>query len=390
MMKVCDVVLDSIWYDPRVRKQLIEYKNHGIEICAVGLRDRQYDEEKQEKMIPCEYNIVSAPNPRVSIKVIAKFLGKFKKNRKIKEAIVAYKPDLIHANDLTALIPAYAAAKKLKCSLIYDSHEINTENYSRKKKYFYSFIMKRIEGFLVRRVDLMICVSHAAADYFAKTYKIEKPMVVTNCSLKAEQVKKQGVNTEGTFEVLNHGQFYEGRGYDIMVGALDFLSGYKNIRLAIRGFGRMEPELRDAVAKSDNKEAFIFYPPVNTDELIEYASKSDVGIAITVPISLNFKLAVSNKLFEYASAGLPVIMSDVPEHRYLNNKYHFGIIIKENSPKDLADAIIKLYTDREFYDACAENAKCMSDTLNWENEFDKLIKQEYSIYNIKMGRNVNG
>ena len=29
-MKVCDVVLNSIWYDPRVRKQIIEYRKQGV------------------------------------------------------------------------------------------------------------------------------------------------------------------------------------------------------------------------------------------------------------------------------------------------------------------------------------------------------------------------
>ena len=31
-MKVCDVVLNSIWYDPRVRKQIKGYISNGIEL----------------------------------------------------------------------------------------------------------------------------------------------------------------------------------------------------------------------------------------------------------------------------------------------------------------------------------------------------------------------
>ena len=68
----------------------------------------------------------------------------------------------------------------------------------------------------------MVCVSHAAAEYFAKEYKIPMPMVVTNCSLKAEQSISEEKNTG--FEVLNHGQFYAGRGYDIMIEAVPYKS----------------------------------------------------------------------------------------------------------------------------------------------------------------------
>ena len=69
-------------------------------------------------------------------------------------------------------------------------------------------------------------------------------------------------------------------------------------------------------------------------------------------------------------------MSDVPEHRYLNEKYQFGVILPENTPKAFADAVIKLYTDKAFYQQCAENAKKLSRDVNWENEFAKLIETE--------------
>lgn len=378
-MKVCDVVLNSIWYDPRVRKQLTEYKAQGVDVCAVGLKCHRYDTDKLS-MIPCRANIVQIDSRYDGHQsgVFRKLKREWLRHRSLVDAIVREKPDVIHANDLNALIPAYAAARKLKCKLIYDSHEVNVENYVSSKRPTQAVIMEAIERYLVRRVDLMVCVSHAAADYFAKKYRISTPMVVTNCSLQKEMVDEQGQKNEG-FEVLNHGQFYEGRGYDIMVRACAKLAEYPEIKLAIRGFGSMEGQLREMANALDNKEQFLFYPPVNVQELIPMAAKSHVGVAITVPVCLNFKLSVSNKLFEYASAGLPVIMSDIPEHRYLNDKYQFGIVIPDNEPQTFTDAVIKLYTDEEFYARCAENAKRLSNEINWENEFAKLLDFEKSI-----------
>ena len=71
-------------------------------------------------------------------------------------------------------------------------------------------------------------------------------------------------------------------------------------------------------------------------------------------------------------------MSDIPEHRYLNEKYQFGIVIPENTPQAFAEAAIKLYTDKGFYQKCAENAIKLSDEINWENEFGKLLNFEKS------------
>lgn len=376
-MRVCDVVLNSVWYDPRVRKQLVEYQAQGIEVSCVGMKCNRYDEEKIAR-IPCPVTIVStrAKYEGRQRNPMKKVLRERCRNRDLCDAIVAYKPDVIHANDLNALIPAAMAAKELGCALIYDSHEIYVENFFNGGKRMYARMLKAKERKLCKKVDKMICVSHAAAEYFAREYKIPKPMVITNCSLKAEQVMSSEKNPG--FEVLNHGQFYAGRGYDIMVEASQYLKEYPEIKLAMRGFGVMEQQLRDRTEELKAQNV-VFYPKVLVEELIPYASHSMVGVAMTEAICLNFKLSVSNKLFEYASAGLPVIMSDIPEHRYLNEKYQFGIVLEDNEPETFAKAVIKLYTDQAFYAKCAENAKILSEEVNWETEFAKLITEEKEI-----------
>lgn len=377
-MKVCDVVLNSIWYDPRVRKQIIEYKNQGVEVSCVGYRCNRFDEEQVQKL-PCPASIVSIDSKYDGKQkgIIRKVMRERKKNRAVKEAILACAPDVIHANDLNALIPAYAASRKLKCRLVYDSHEINTDNYTGKKNRFLRVYYQAMESRLVHKVDLMVSVSHAASDYFAQEYHIQKPMVITNCALASENISQSAEKNEG-FEVLNHGGFYAGRGYDLMVEAAPLLKEYPEIRLALRGFGSIENQLHKR-AEELNATNVVFYPKVKVEELIPLAAGSMVGVAITEPICLNFKLSVSNKLFEYAAAGLPVIMSDIPEHRYLNEKYRIGIILEENTPACFAEAVKKLYSDREFYNVCAKCARRMSEEVNWENEFSKLIGIERTL-----------
>lgn len=371
-MKVCDVVVNSIWYDPRVRKQINAYMSYeDIELSCVGFKCPKYNEEKV-KDIPCRVDFAE-PNSKYAGKLknpIKKILREISGQKAITKLIIEQNPDIIHANDLNALIPAYKAAKKLKCKLVYDSHEVFVENFFSQKKKLYAAYLKAKERHIVRRIDKMVCVSHAAADYFAKIYNIDKPMVVTNCSLKSEQFISR-IKNDG-FEALNHGQFYAGRGYDIMVESIPYFKDYPEIVLAIRGYGYLEKQLRNRVAEIGD-ENFKFYSPVHVKDLISSASLSHVGVAITEAICLNFKLSVSNKIFEYASAGLPVIMSDIPEHRYLNGKYNFGIVLKEDTPKAFAEALIKLYTDKELYNEYSQNAIRLSREVNWENEFKKLV-----------------
>ncbi len=380
-LKICVIVMNSVWYDPRVRKQIEEYIRCGHEVSVVGHKCARYDAEKV-KQIPAPTNIVHmekyAGKQRSPIK---KILRERLRNQALSDAIVATKAQVIHANDYNALVPAYSAAKKLGCVLIYDSHEIYAENeVTMALPAILARYVRRNEKRMCRRLDQMVCVSHAAADYFAEIYGIPTPMVVTNCALKREISLSEG-KCHG-FEVLNHGQFYEGRGYDIMVEAAELLKDLPEVSLAMRGFGRMEDQLRRRVEELQ-AENVRFYPGVLVQELIPEASKSHVGVAITEPACLNFKLSVSNKLFEYAAAGLPVIMSDIPEHRYLNEKYDFGIILEENTPQCFAKAVRTLYEDKALYNRLADNACHLSREVNWETEFNRLIQRERELVHEK-------
>ncbi len=373
-MKICDVVVNSVWFDPRVRKQIAEYIRQGHEVYAVGYQCSRYDAQKVAQM-PAPAQIIHLGSYHGKLhSPLKKLYREHLRNKAMEEAIVKTKPDVIHANDYAALVPAFRAAKRLKCALVYDSHEICAANdYSHRHASLVSKLIYRHERKMCRKLDQMVCVSHAAAAYFAKEYNIETPMVVTNCALAAE-IPEVSVKHE-CFEVLNHGQFYEGRGYDLMVEAAPLLRDLPQVRLAMRGFGRIEDALHKR-AQELHAENVIFYPKVLVQELIPEASKSHVGVAITEPICLNFKLSVSNKLFEYAAAGLPVIMSDIPEHRYLNETYHFGLILEQNTPECFAEAVRTLYENRELYETLAANARRLSREVNWETEFGRLIEKE--------------
>ena len=380
-MRICVIVINSVWYDPRVRKQIEEYLRDGHEVQVVGYKCARYDEEKVAQ-IPAPTQIVHVEKyAGKQSSTVKKLLRERLRNQALTEAIIKTKPQVIHANDYDALVPAYAAAKKLGCALIYDSHEIFMENdFARRLPAPLVKYMTWNEKRICRRVDQMVCVSHAAAEYFTKKYGIAEPMVVTNC-IPLRELPRTEEKHEG-FEILNHGQFYEGRGYELMIDSAPLLKELPNVRLALRGFGRTEEQLhkRAEDLKADN---VVFYPKVLVQELVPEAAKSHVGVAVTEPICLNFRLSVSNKLFEYAAAGLPVILSDIPEHRYLNEKYDFGILLKENTARAFAQAVVSLYEDKALYNRLANNALKLTREVHWEREFQRLIQREKELVHEK-------
>lgn len=378
-MKVCDCVKNSIWYDPRVRKQISEYKRNNIDVVAVGCICPRYSKEDVDK-IECPVLLAKIPTDyyQRGLSVFKKAYRDLKTNYGMYKLIKSCGADIVHANDLNALIPAYFAAKRSRMKIVYDSHEIFIENpWIAKRKWLHSLLF-HIERYLIRRVDLLVNVSYAAGEYMGNLYPVKSRIVVTNCISETTVSKIKIQSKNKGFEVLNHGQFYGGRGYDVMVDSSPLISDLQDVKLVLRGFGPMEESLRDKVHQNHFNNV-VFAAPVKTNELIPFASSSHVGVAITQKICLNFELSISNKIFEYAAAGLPVIMSDIPEHRYLNNKYHFGIVLDEDTPVCLAAAIRELFLNHELYSQLSENARKFSADVTWEREFKKLLDFEFKL-----------
>lgn len=372
-MKIADVVKNSIWHDPRVRKQIISYVAHGYDVAGIGVFDNRYNELELSKL-GC-HNLINKQEVKNGKTIFGKVLREIKTNKKIMRSIINYNPDVIHANDLNALIPAFKAYKKIikkkKVLLIYDSHEIFLENpwinRNKIKKMVWGFHERRIIG----KADIFVCVSNAAKLYFESKYRIKKIIVVTNSVMKSSILHpKMFVKDQ---DILIQGQFYPGRGYFEIIDAAS-RSSDSNITFTLRGYGQLEKQLKNKAEELGLKNLF-FATPVKTSELIKSASQSSIGVAITQKISKNFIYSVSNKIFEYAAAGLPVIMSDIPEHKYLNDIYNFGVIINQDDGNSILKAISTILKSKEQYEMFSKNAIKMAQQTCWETEFNKLIKE---------------
>lgn len=375
-MKLSVVVSNSLKKDPRVIKQIKVAIAAGHEVQFVGYRDTFLDRDFLNAL-NCRCDIVDLGDDYVG-----KLHSVFKKIRRrlvrreiARRYLCDFQPDVIHANDFDTLGFCYRAAKKCKSGLVYDSHEIFAENLDIAGHKWLNRMIVRSERRLVHKIDRMICVSNAAAAYFEKKYAIPRPTVITNCPMK--NTLPLLPKTPDVFEAVYQGQMMHGRGYEEFAEAAEFLPD--GIRLVFRGYGELEPLLRKTVEDKRLSDKVLFAKPVEVAELVQAASASHVGVVLTKPVNINFERSVSNKLFEYAAAGLPVILSDVPEHRYLNDRYHFGVIIDEVTPQKIAQAIVMLSRDADTYRRLADNARRMSEEINWENESKRLLEIYQSV-----------
>ena len=378
-MKISIVVSNTLKKDPRVIKHIKVALAAGHEVQFVGFLDENLDIDFLNG-VGCRYDIVDLGSDYVGHlhSVYKKIRRRIVRKKMAIRYICDFQPDVIHANDFDMLDLGYRAAKKCNAGIVYDSHEIFAENIGIAEHKWAKKLIIRSERRLVHKIDRMISVSNAAADYFVKKYSIPRPTVITNCPMRNPLPLKE--KTKGVFEVVYQGLMVRGRGYEEFANAAKYLPD--GICLKFRGYGSLEAQLRATVNEENLSEKVLFDQPVEVAELVQAASASHVGVVLTRPVNLNFLLSVSNKVFEYAAAGLPVIMSDVPEHRYLNEKYHFGMILDEVTPQKIAEAITYLYQNESAYQTMAENAKRMSEEMNWEAESKKLLEIYHSVYQI--------
>ena len=89
-------------------------------------------------------------------------------------------------------------------------------------------------------------------------------------------------------------------------------------------------------------------------------------------ICLNHRYALPNKLFQYIQAGLPVIVTDLPEMKRVAEEYRIGEVFPSGDYNKLAEKIDKLLSDinllKEYHLAALNAAK----ELNWEKEKKRL------------------
>lgn len=284
--------------------------------------------------------------------------------------------DIYHSHDLEMLPVGYTASRRTKGKSVYDAHELYTElRYVPKVQ---RVIFGLIERILVHRVDAMITTNDVVADLYSRRYGIRKPTVLMNCPTYNPQ--RLGNSSNGLRATLGvplgepiiiySGGLQQDRGLEQMVDAMRFLD--RGV-LVFLGWGYQESLLRDLAAARGLDKRVIFCPPVPSDKVSEYISSASVGIICTQNTSLNNYYTSPNKLFEYLTAGLPVVASDFPFLRYVIETHRIGKACDPTSPQDIARALAWVLSDEYRYQDLRANVLKAAAVFNWDNEARKLV-----------------
>jgi glycosyltransferase involved in cell wall biosynthesis len=284
--------------------------------------------------------------------------------------------DVYHSHDLDTLLAAYVAKRRTGGRLVYDSHELFTEQ--RYIPRVERLLFRLVERFLIHRVDAVVTVNAFVANELSKRYRIGPPLVVMNCSPLARQSGKQdgsslrrALGLDDAVPIIVHvGKFNSDRGSEKLVSAVPCL---KRGVIVFLGWSDKEGGLRELVSEKGLAGRVFFAPPVAPDHVVSHIRSAQVGVMPFLDLGLSYYYATPNKLWECIGAGLPIVCSDFPAVKSIVEGYHLGRTCNPEDPADIAAAINWVLADRGRYEEMKANALEAAKIFNWENESRKLL-----------------
>ena len=286
------------------------------------------------------------------------------------------KPDVVNVHSLSVLPIGILFKFFLKTKVVYDAHELETETNGFKgikKK-----INKWLERKLIKHVDMTIVVSESIADWYVKEYRMRRPPVILNAPRKRELKTKNhfrenlGIRDDQII-LLYQGGLMAGRGVHLILDAFKARENNKVVAVFM-GYGELEIDIKNAASEHRN---IFFYPAVSPHIVLEYTASADFGISLIENTCLSYYFCMPNKLFEYAMAGLPVLVSNMKDMSELVNKNKIGAVISDFSAAGINRAIDDfLMQDLTSMKANAYLVACKN---AWEVQEQKMLKAYQAI-----------
>jgi glycosyltransferase involved in cell wall biosynthesis len=302
-------------------------------------------------------------------------------------AAAAPTADVYHGHDLSGLPAALAAAARPDRGgrVVYDSHEIFLESGSNATRPAWARAwFARLERGWVARSDALVTVNDALAADLTRRYRPRRTVVVHNCpprwnpSTGSEDALRSAAGVDaGTPIALYHGGFSTQRGLPEFAASI-LEPGLEGIHAVFLGYGRQSETLERLAAEPRFDGRVHVLDPVQPDALVTFISTADVGVMPIQPSTLNHILSTPNKLFECLAAGVPVVVSDLPEMRRIvldDPDGPLGTVCDPSSPPSIAHAI-QAILGRTASEAADLRARCLRAAharWNWETEVARLL-----------------
>lgn len=256
--------------------------------------------------------------------------------------------------------------------VIYDAHEdvprdiLHKDWIPKPLRVLMATVTERIENFIARRLDWVVSATPFIRDRFLSA---GCRAIDINNFPRLGELDSQSDSGENLRDCVCYaGAIAEDRGVLQMVDA----SALSGVKLILAG-RYSSPMLRESLTQRPGWAFVEERGLVQRQHLPQVFSVSFAGLVLFHPIPNNVN-AQPNKLFEYMSAGLPIIASDFPLWRQIVDQVGCGICVDPLNAEAISKAINWLDANPNAARKMGERGmSAVQQRFNWEAEGEKLM-----------------
>ncbi len=298
----------------------------------------------------------------------------------------ACKADLYIAHYPAALPAAASAAQKYHSRYAFDAEDFHLGDPPEHCSF-------RIQRALTRSIEsrwlpgacFITAASAGIAEAYASTYGLQLPTVVRNV-FPLSQAPSEATLQGSVFPRPTLYWFSQtigpDRGLECAVRALPLARSKPHLHMR----GIITPLYREKLvmlARQLGVEQHLhFHPPAPPEEMERLASVYDVGLAAETGCTPNRRIALTNKLFSFALAGIPILLSDIPAHIQVQAEAGDAVrLFRREDPASLAAALDGLLDGpcAPLADARAAAYRLGQERWNWEREQERLLDRVFAL-----------
>jgi glycosyltransferase involved in cell wall biosynthesis len=284
--------------------------------------------------------------------------------------------DLYIAHYTAALPAAAAAARRYRTAFAFDAEDYHLGEFAAES--LARRAIQVIERAFLPRCAYITAASPRIAEAYAKTYDVALPTVVLNVfpiSHAPIGPTPAGTAVPGPSVYWFSQTVGPGRGLETAVIATSIARSRPHLYLRGATAAGYSERLYDLARENGVEGRVHVIEPAAPAEMERLAAAYDVGLVSETGHVENRRIALTNKLFSFLLAGIPVIASAVPAHRDLADTFGDALTLYDpDSSEQLANAFDALLLDQDRLARARSYAwKLGQDRYNWEYESVRLV-----------------
>lgn len=298
---------------------------------------------------------------------------------KIKERILGYDHDIIHAHYPPPLASYYAAKaskkKKTPFILTYHCDLVLPKVYGSLVTSLYRLSLGRRT---LKITDGVIVTTKTYAATSRNLWNIE-PVIIPN-AIDPSEFNPEGVgdnirkkhHLENSKMILYVGRLKYHKGLEYLIESAQYTAA--DVKYVLVGGGEFKPRLKSLTNELKLNDRIILAGEVPNSELPQYYSACDIFVLPSVSRLEAFGIVG----LEAMASAKPVIISDIPGVREVIEEGVCGLLTEPMNPQDLGEKITKLLADPALMKKMGEAGK---QKVLKEFTWEKVVAQTEEMYN---------